>query len=137
MNDTVMAWKTTQPHLVGNTVVLNATIPPKKNEQPSQPIPQGKNTSTKQKQTGGKGRRPFKPFLKCQLCNSEDHRTVSCMNYLGSAERRKQLVTMEKCPDCTRAHDGNCQMPFKCRICLVGTHLDYLCPGPGTPNAQE
>ena len=85
-----MAWKTTQPHLVGSTVVLNATIPPRKNEQPSQ-----------QKQTGGSGRRPFRPFLKCQLCDAEDHRTVSCMNYLGSAERRKQLVTMEKCPDCT------------------------------------
>ena len=126
MNDTVMAWKTTQPHLVSSTVVLNATIPPRKNEQPSQ-----------QKQTGGSGRRPFRPFLKCQLCDSEDHRTVSCINYLGSAERRKQLVAMERCPDCTRAHDGNCQMPFKCRICLVGTHLDYLCPGPGTPNAQE
>merc|ERR1711905_92039 len=52
MNDTVMAWKTTQPHLVGSTVVLNATIPPRKNEQPSQPIPHGKNIGTKQKQTG-------------------------------------------------------------------------------------
>merc|ERR1711895_258728 len=31
MNDTVMAWKTTQPHLVGSTVVLNAIIPPRKN----------------------------------------------------------------------------------------------------------
>ena len=59
------------------------------------------------------------------------------MNYLGSAERRKQLVTMKKCPDCTRVHDGKCKIKFKCRICLVGTHLDYLCPGPGTPNAQK
>ena len=28
-------------------------------------------------------------------------------------------------------------MTYKCRICLDGAHLDYLCPGPKTPNAQK
>ena len=68
---------------------------------------------------------------------SDDHRTPTCKTYLGSTERRKKLVSLKKCPDCTQTHEGNCIVTYKCRICLDGSHLDYLCPGPKTPNAQK
>ena len=61
----------------------------------------------------------------------------TCKTYLGSTERRKRLVSLKKCPDCTKTHEGNCIVTYKCRICLDGAHLDYLCPGPKTPNAQK
>ena len=136
MNDTVMAWKTTQPHLVSSTMLLNATIPPGNGG--GQPNLQGKHTGAKQKQSGGGGKKSFKPFkhLICQLCDL-DHKTSCCKTYLGSADRRKRLVSIKKCPDCTRDHQGGCTIPFKCRICLVGKHFDYLCPGPETPSVQK
>ena len=48
VNDTVMSWRTTRPHLVERTMVLQSTIPPTTDEQlPLQPAPQRKPISTK------------------------------------------------------------------------------------------
>ena len=106
---------------------------------PSQSTPQGKPIRTKEQSSGRGGRKPYKPLrsIRCQLCESEKHRTPTCKTYLGSTERRKRLVSLKKCPDCTQTHEGNCIVTYKCRICLDGSHLDYLCPGPKTPNAQK
>ena len=104
MNDTVMSWKTTRPHLVESTMVLQSTIPPTTGGQlPSQPTPQGKPISTKEKSSWRGGRKPYKPLrsIRCQLCESEEHRMPTYKTYLGSAERRKRLVSLKKCPDCT------------------------------------
>ena len=48
VNDTVMSWRTTRPHLVERTMVLQSTILPTTDEQlPLQPAPQRKPISTK------------------------------------------------------------------------------------------
>ena len=120
MNDTVMSWKTTSPHLVGSTTVLHST---------TLPDPQKKTSGTIQKQHGGRGggysRTPGIP--KCYLCG-ENHRAMECQTYLGSNTRRKRLVEVHRCPDCTRKHKGDCEILYKCRICNGGIHFDYLCP---------
>merc|ERR1711874_522795 len=136
----VMSWKTTRPHLVERTMVLQSTIPPTMDEQlPLQPTPQGKPISNKIRSKRRGGRKPYKSLraVYCQLCESDDHRTPTYKTYLGSTERRKKLVSLKKCPDCTKTHEGNCIVSYNCRICLDGSHLDYLCPGPKTPNAQK
>ena len=81
MNDTVMVWKITQPHLVGSTSVLNTTIPPTGGGgQSSQPAPQGKNAGPKQKQSRAKGKKSYRTFKPppCQLCGSEQHTIARC-----------------------------------------------------------
>ena len=118
---TVMSWKTTQPHLVESTMVLQATTTPKTSES-SQPSSQEKNLS---RQTS-----PYRSEY-CAFCNTTDHRSPKCCEYVGAAARRKRLSSLNKCPNCTRTHKGDCYIRFSCRICSEGRHLDYLCPGPG------
>ena len=138
MNDTVMSWKTTQPHLVESTMVLQATIPPNTSgQQSSQPISQGKSTTWKSNWKGGKTPHKFSKSIHCQLCDANDHITPKCTDYEGSTERRERLISLKRCPNCTRTHKGDCWIRFKCRICSNGTHLDYLCPGPKKPNATK
>ena len=141
MNDTVMAWKITQPHLVGSTLLLNTTIPPAKSGQypSSQPASQGKNSGPIQKQSGAKGKKSYKFFNAppCQLCDSEDHVTSRCKRYEGAVERRKRLIYLKKCPECTKIHDGKCKVIYNCRICIVGKHMDYLCLGTQPPGTQQ
>ena len=115
MNDTVMSWKTTQPHLVESTMALQATIP-----QSSQPSSQGKNLNKK----GNSYKSEY-----CALCDTNDHKTPKCAKYVGATDRRNQLISLDKCPNCTRTHIGDCIMRFRCRRCSNGRHLDYLCPG--------
>ena len=120
MNDTIMSWKTTSPHLVGSTTVLHST---------TLPNPQKKTSGTMQKQHGGWGGGYSRPpgIPKCYLCG-ENHRAMECQTYLGSNTRRKRLVEVHRCPDCTRKHKGDCKLLYKCRICNGGLHFDYLCP---------
>ena len=128
MNDTVMSWKTTQPHLVESTMVLQATTSPKTSgPQSSQPSSQGKKSNRK-----GNSYRPEY----CALCDTNDHKTPKCVDYVGATDRRNRLSSLNKCPDCTQTHRGDCLMRFKCRICSDGKHLDYLCPKPKKPNAK-
>ena len=119
MNDTVMSWKTTSPHLVSSTAVLHST---------TIPDPQSSTSGTIQK-NGGQVRGYNRPqgTPKCYLCG-ENHVVMECHNYLGSNTRRKRLVDVQRCPDCTRKHKGSCDILYKCRICNGGLHYDYLCP---------
>ena len=138
MNDTVMSWKTTQPHLVESTMVLQATIPPKTSgPQSSQPSSQGKPTNWKSKRKGNKTPQNSYRSEYCALCDTNDHKTPKCVDYLGATDRRSQLSNLNKCPDCTRTHRGDCRIRYKCRICFNGNHLDYLCPGQKKPNATK
>ena len=125
--------ETTQPHLVESNMVLQATIPPNA----SQPTPQGKPTTWRSRWRGGST--PHKSYrsIYCQLCESHDHRTPTCKTYLRSTDRRNRLISLKKCPNCTRVHKGDCVVRYKCRLCVDGIHLDYLCPGSKTPNAQK
>ena len=56
------------------------------------------------------------------------YRAMECQTYLGSNTKRKRLVEVHRCPDCTRKHKGYCEILYKCRICNGGLHFDYLCP---------
>ena len=127
MNDTVMSWKTTQPHLVESTMVLQATTTPQSCGS-SQPGSQEKNWSRKT----SPNRSEY-----CAFCNTNDHRSPKCCKYMGAAVRRKRLSSLNKCPNCTRTHQGDCYIRFSCRICSEGKHLDYLCPGPGSKKQKS
>ena len=118
MNDTVMSWKTTSPHLVNSTSVLHSTT-----------VPDPQNTSGTIQKHGGQGRGYNRPqgTPRCYLCG-ENHTVMECQNYLGSNNRRRRLVDVQRCPDCTRKHKGSCEIRYKCRICNGGLHYDYLCP---------
>ena len=118
MNDTVMSWKTTSPHLVKSTTVLHSTA-----------VSDPQITSGTIQKYGGQGRGINRPqgTPKCYLCE-ENHRVMECQNYLGSNNRRRRLVDVQRCPDCTRKHKGSCEILYKCRICNGGLHYDYLCP---------
>ena len=138
LNDTVVTWGTTTPHLTNSTTMLQTTIKQEKVEQQNSL----KSGPTGNYSGGGKGRgrghrggsrgtgslRMFgRP--KCQLCDGE-HTTGRCQSYLTTLTRRQRLITLDKCPECSRAkHDGLCKLTFKCRICNNGVHMDYLCPG--------
>ena len=130
MNDTVMSWKTTQPHLVESTMALQATIPPSGH--------QSSHSSSQGKKSNKKGYKPQTSNMSeyCALCDTTDHITPRCAKYVGAADRRSQLSKQNKCPDCTRTHKGNCRIRFGCRTCN-GNHLDYLCPGQKKPNATK
>ena len=123
MNDTVMSWKTTQPHLVESTMALQATIP-----QSSQPDSQGKNLKKKNNS--------FKSNEYCSLCETRDHRTPRCTKYVGGTERKKRLISLNRCPGCTRKHPGDCRARLKCYSCS-GNHMDYLCTEPKKSNATQ
>merc|ERR1712082_418876 len=116
-------------------MALQATIPTNTGGPlSSQPSSKGKNLNRK----GSRAPKGSYGPEYCALCNTNDHRTPKCVKYVGAAVKRKRLRSLKKCPNCTRAHNkGNCVMRFKCRICLDGWHLDYLCPGPKTPNATK
>ena len=121
MNDTVMSWKTTQPHLVESTIALQTTIP-----QSSQPDSQGKNLK----------KNSFKSFDFCVLCETKGHRSPKCTRYVGGAERRRRLISVRRCPDCGRRHADNCTLKLKCFSCS-GEHLGYLCAEPSKANATK
>ena len=104
MNDTVMSWRTTSPHLVKNTTVLHSTA-----------VPDPQSTSGTIQKHGEQGRGHNRPqgTPRCYLCG-ENHRVMECQNYLGSNIRRIRLVDIQRCSDCTRKHKGSCEIPYKC-----------------------
>ena len=131
MNDTVVSWKTTNPRLVESTMALQATLPTNTGGQSSQPGSKGRNL----KKSSRTPRGSYVPDY-CAMCNTNDHRTPKCGQYMGATERRKRLSHLGKCPDCTRTHKkGDCVLNFNCRYCSVGKHLDCLCPK--IPNASK
>ena len=119
MNDTVMSWKTTQPHLVESTIALQATMS-------SQPDSQGKNSK----------KNSFKGIYFCVLCETQGHKSPKCTRYVGGTERRRRLISVRRCPDCARRHTGDCQSKLKCNSCS-GNHLEYLCTEQKKSNATQ
>merc|ERR1711942_529461 len=114
-------------------MALQATIPTNTGgPQSSQPYSKGKNLNRKGSRAP---KNSYGPDY-CALCNTNDHRTPKCEQYVGATERRKRLNNLNKCPDCTRTHSkGDCVLSFKCRFCSDGKHLDYLCLK--KPNANK
>ena len=148
LNDTVVTWKATSPNLVASTSVLQTTFNQNKVwDQDDYKTSDHKMSGNGSGSGGARGRGQGGPRggsrgrssynrnyskVKCQLCDGE-HSTPGCPSYLTAVGRRKQLVLLNKCPDCARIkHDDACKLRFNCRICNKGMHMDYLCPGLST-----
>ena len=148
LNDTVVTWKATSPNLVASTSVLQTTFNQNKVwDQDDYKTSDHKMSGNGSGSGGARGRGQGGPRggsrgrssynrnyskVKCQLCDG-GHSTPGCPSYLTAVGRRKQLVLLNKCPDCARIkHDDACKLRFNCRICNKGMHMDYLCPGLST-----
>ena len=69
------------------------------------------------------------PQLHCHVCESNDHNSSQCPSFETPSARRRELIRINKCPDCAfKSKSGNMhRCPYNIVCNCGGGHRKWLC----------